>query len=93
MGNSVRAALGLALIALVLLALPVMATGFGLQWWTVDGGGNQSNGDSYALSGIIGQPDAGELSGGCYSLSGGFWAGGNGSSSGGDKTYLPIVVK
>jgi hypothetical protein len=44
-----------------------------ISWWTVDGGGETSTGGGYALSGTIGQPDAGEISGGDYTLSGGFW--------------------
>jgi hypothetical protein len=40
----------------------------------VDGGGGISSGGDYAISGTIGQPDAGTLSGGDYTLQGGFWA-------------------
>jgi hypothetical protein len=45
-----------------------------LNWWTADnGGGMNSNGGSYSLSGTIGQPDAGISTGGTYTLNGGFW--------------------
>ena len=48
--------------------------GYDLSWWTVDGGGTTSGtGGVYALAGTIGQPDAGTLSGGAYTLDGGFW--------------------
>jgi hypothetical protein len=40
----------------------------------VSGGGTSSNGQ-YAVSGTVGQPDAhGAMSGGNYSLTGGFWS-------------------
>ena len=35
-----------------------------------------NGGGVYSLSGIIGQPDAGAMSGGQYTLEGGFWGGG-----------------
>jgi hypothetical protein len=34
-----------------------------------------STGGTYTLSSTIGQPDAGEMSGGSYGLTGGFWFG------------------
>ena len=41
---------------------------------TVDGGGvMRSTGDDYELSGSIGQPDAGTMTGGGFELVGGFW--------------------
>ena len=41
---------------------------------TVDGGGvMRSTGDDYELSGSIGQPDAGTMTGGGFELKGGFW--------------------
>jgi hypothetical protein len=50
---------------------------YSLSWLTIDCGGvMQSAGGTYTLGGTIGQPDAGALSGGAYSLSGGFWVGG-----------------
>lgn len=70
----------LIVILLMLASIPVLAqTGgvFDLTWSTVDGGGGTfSTGDSYSLGGSIGQPDAGYMSGGVYTLSGGFWGGG-----------------
>jgi uncharacterized repeat protein (TIGR01451 family) len=48
-----------------------------LNWWTVDGGGAlNATGGTYTLSGTAGQPDASAvLSGGSYTLAGGFWPG------------------
>ena len=47
---------------------------FSIDWFTIDGGGGTSTGGVYTVSGTIGQPDAGPtMSGGSYSLVGGFW--------------------
>lgn len=47
---------------------------YSIDWFTVDGGGGTSTGGVYAVSGTIGQPDAGVMSGGDYSVAGGFWS-------------------
>jgi hypothetical protein len=60
-------------LALALTALGARAQDFALDWWTLDGGGGASTGGVYALSGTVGQPDAGSLSGGNFGLEGGFW--------------------
>ena len=44
------------------------------DWHTIDGGGGTSTGGVYSVTGTIGQPDAGAMSGGSYTLTGGFWA-------------------
>ena len=44
-----------------------------LDWSTIDGGGGTSTGGVYSVSGTLGQPDAGIMSGGSYTLQGGFW--------------------
>ncbi len=63
-----------------------------LTWSTLDGGGcTFSAGGGYQLGGTIGQPDAGALSGGGYTLTGGFW--GNGVLAGPHRVYLPIVLR
>jgi hypothetical protein len=49
------------------------AQNFSIDWFTIDGGGGHSTGGVYAVSGTIGQPDAGMMSGGNYALVGGFW--------------------
>ena len=41
----------------------------------MDSGGGTSSGGMFTVSGTIGQPDAGTLSGGEYTLRGGFWTG------------------
>lgn len=51
------------------------AQSFSIPWHTIDGGGGTSTGGVYAVSGTIGQPDAGgSLTGGQFSVTGGFWA-------------------
>ncbi len=45
-----------------------------IDWFTIDGGGGASSGGAYAVSGTVGQPDAGAMSGGSYSLVSGFWS-------------------
>jgi hypothetical protein len=47
---------------------------YSIDWSSVDGGGGTSTGGVYVVSGTIGQPDAGSMSGGVYQLDGGFWS-------------------
>ena len=88
--------LGATLLMLVALAtLPAGAgrpeQGYTLDWWTVDGGGATfSTGGGYALGGTIGQPDAGVLGGGGYTLGGGFWKGGGLAQY---RIYLPLTTR
>ena len=65
--------IGLGMAALVSAA--AYAGDLNLNWFTVDGGGGTSTGATYQVSGTIGQHDAGgPMTGGNYSLTGGFWA-------------------
>jgi hypothetical protein len=46
-----------------------------IPWHTIAGGAGASTGGVYAVSGTIGQPEAGEpMTGGQFSVTGGFWA-------------------
>jgi hypothetical protein len=45
----------------------------GIDWFTVDGGGGVSTSGVFTVSGTLGQPDAGAMSGGTFALEGGFW--------------------
>jgi hypothetical protein len=48
---------------------------YSVDWYKISGGGGTSTGGTYQVSGTIGQPDAaGALSGGQYSVTGGFWS-------------------
>jgi hypothetical protein len=60
-----------------------------LDWSTIDGGGGTSGNGSLSLSGTIGQPDAGIVSGGTYTVSGGFWAGAQASY----RLRLPLLKR
>ena len=65
----------LSILAGVFLFIGKTPAQYAIDWHTIDGGGGTSTGDVYAVSGTIGQPDAGEtMAGGLYSLTGGFWA-------------------
>ena len=59
------------LLALSLAKL--QAQSYSIDWFTIDGGGGTSTGGVYSVSGTIGQPDAGHLTGGNFTLDGGFW--------------------
>jgi hypothetical protein len=73
------------------IALAQAGGGYDLAWNTVDGGGGSaSTGGGFSLGGSVGQPDAGVLAGGGYTLSGGFWGGG---PAGEYRVYLPQVVR
>lgn len=52
----------------------VNAQNYAIAWFTIDGGGGTSSGGAYSLSGTIGQPEAGMMTGGSYTLQGGFWS-------------------
>jgi hypothetical protein len=67
--------------------------GYDLSWWTADGGGyTHSSGGGYELGGTVGQPDAGVLQGGGYTLGGGFWHGGV-IAGGTHRVYLPLALR
>ena len=64
-----------ALAAALLLPAGAMAQSYSIDWYKVAGGGGTSTGGTYQVSGTIGQPDAsGAMSGGQYSVTGGFWS-------------------
>jgi len=60
---------------LSVLCSPAFAQ-FSIDWFTIDGGGGTSTGGVYSVSGTVGQPDASAqpMTGGNFSLIGGFWA-------------------
>jgi hypothetical protein len=64
------------LILGLLLACSISrAQSYSINWYKVAGGGGTSTNGQYSLSGTIGQPDAsGALSGGGYTVVGGFWS-------------------
>lgn len=63
------------LLALLFSATVAFAQSYSIDWSTIDGGGGTSTGGVYAVSGTIGQADAGPtMTGGGFSLTGGFWS-------------------
>jgi len=73
-------------VAVIIVAMAAFCSNaraqFSIDWYTVDGGGGTSTGGGFVLSGTIGQPDAGPvMSGGTFTLTGGFWAGANAPSN------------
>jgi hypothetical protein len=64
------------ILAGLLLALPTLhAQSYSVDWHKIAGGGGTSTNSQYAVSGTIGQPDASlAMSGGQYSVTGGFWS-------------------
>src|SRR2546423_11033221 len=65
--------LKLALLLLAAASAASLAQSYSIDWFTIDGGGGTSTGGVYSVTGTIGQPDAGKMSGGNYSIDGGFW--------------------
>jgi len=58
-----------------LALLSGQAQNYSIDWHKIAGGGGTGTGGTYQVSGTIGQHDAsGSLSGGQYSLTGGFWS-------------------
>jgi hypothetical protein len=56
-------------------SLRVSGQSYSIDWYKIAGGGGTSTGETYQVTGTIGQPDAGvAMSGGSYSLTGGFWS-------------------
>ena len=70
-----RASLSLVCLVAGILLGPMggRAQSYDISWYKIAGGGGTSAGNTYTLSGTIGQVDAGVMSGGTYAISGGFW--------------------
>jgi hypothetical protein len=65
------------LILSLTLVLPAVgfAQQYSIDWFKIAGGGGTSTGATYQVTGTIGQPDASSaMSGGPYSVTGGFWS-------------------
>jgi hypothetical protein len=60
---------------LSVFGLRANAQSYSIDWCKIAGGGGTSTNGQFSVSGTIGQPDAGgAMTGGGYSLTGGFWA-------------------
>jgi hypothetical protein len=72
-------------------ALAQPGDGYNLTWWTVDGGGAGAGlPGPYSLGSTVGQADAGTLTGGGYTLAGGFWHSGVALDH---YIFLPLVLR
>ena len=70
-----KACCALAALALALSVPTIHAQSFAIDWYKVSGGGGTSTGATCQVTGTIGQADAGgAMTGGSYSLTGGFWS-------------------
>jgi hypothetical protein len=78
------------LISLILVGVALAAGDYQITWWTVDNGGgsSQSADGQYTITGTIGQPDSGSVTGSNYAVHGGFWQGILGW-----LIHLPIVIR
>jgi hypothetical protein len=78
------------------------AEALALEWWTIDGGGGNSAGPTYTLSGTLGQFDAGPgsegMTGGGFQVTGGFWGDSSGVLVGApepltSRVYVPLIMR
>jgi hypothetical protein len=77
MKNSIYSRLIVPLMGLVLAwtASTVQGQTYAVNWHKIAGGGGVSSNGTFQIQGTIGQPDAGPaMTGGNYSITGGFWA-------------------
>jgi hypothetical protein len=65
----------LAVFFAILSSSLAQAQTYSINWYKVAGGGGASTNTQYSLRGTMGQPDAGgPMTGGNYSVTGGFWS-------------------
>jgi hypothetical protein len=80
----------LLLITLTTIVQAQVGGGYDLSWFTVAGGGGNSQGGTYWVTDTLGQPDAHDWSsGGQFSVQGGFWGG----ISETYPIFLPVILK
>ena len=81
----------LAITVMVVASAALALGGENISRWAVAGGGGQSAGGRYVLNGTLGQTEAGPtMSGGDYTLSGGFWGG---VATTVPYIYLPLIQR
>ena len=85
------------LIAVILIGVSAVrgvlaqSAGYTLDWFVLAGGGQASSG-AYTLHSVTGQGTAGALSGGAYSLTGGFLSAETPVQTA-SQLYLPAVIR
>ncbi len=63
------------IVVVLLLGFRAGAQSYSIDWSVIPGGGGVSSNGQFSLAGTIGQPAVGSvMSGGNYSLTGGFWS-------------------
>ena len=73
--SEARSPVGWVIACVVGLAVSALAQSYSVDWSKIAGGGGTSTAGNYQVSGTIGQSDAsGPMTGGNYSLTGGFWS-------------------
>ena len=73
--NCLRKSSALGIIICLMSAASALAQSYSIDWYKISGGGGTSSNGQYTVSGTIGQHDAsGPMTGGNYSLTGGFWS-------------------
>ena len=84
-----RMIIAISLIALLLMAAMTLnqTSVYEIPWWAPGGGGN-SQGGTYALNGVIGQPEGTGSAGGDFSLTGDFLGI---KLSPQNKLFLPLI--
>jgi len=89
--------IGTAAIVLLILAIfsVVLAQSghFDLSWHSVDGGGGISNGGDFAIYSSIGQTDTDTMSGGAFTLDGGFLSAPVLPGMKGISVYMPLLSR
>jgi len=67
--------LGCLILSVLLFCVGAVGQNYSVDWFKIAGGGGTGTGGVYSISGTMGQADAGAaMSGGNYSVTGGFWA-------------------
>jgi hypothetical protein len=85
-------AVGLLVLAVSLSAVSTAYAENRVQRYVIAGGGGESAGGNFRVHGTIGQPAVAMLSGGGFTLRGGFWYG-EGEPVVLHPLYLPLLLK
>lgn len=69
-------------------------SGYGIDWWSISGGSESMSGGPYHLAGSAAEISAGpEMSGGEYTLTGGFWSVQEEVTAQEFRQYIPLVIR
>ena len=60
------------IVSASLFTMAASGQSYSIDWHTIGGGGGTSTGGGYLMNGVLGQLDAAMISGGGYTLEGGF---------------------